>query len=525
MNQFVRTISTVIIALSMSMIVVNGSRSDEAKGCAPHTTCLAVQENSIAQCSSGFPDYVWPSDWMPFGYTGPWFKASQSYPTTAPSGDSPWLNIKFDDGTVGAMDYLYALREYAFEGMIDADFRPQDNKIRSWFHMPMMTFGPRRREPSHGLTSERSVTGPELGLKQGTTIHNYAIGFYNAAGAVTIGEVWKSASPNLQKAKFLPGTMTFKILFSDVKAQDFQGEDLLEGAPQWNIITPLGRQSVRLVQMDVATVDPRSPTGWVFGTFAYQKSAGDLSSWRRLRPVGLSWGNDEGFTPSDQQSGKKLRETTISEPIPLYAASHLGWAGRTNGPVDNPISGCLSCHSTAQFPVVAPIVPPATCITDNQKLHWFRNFPGSRPFGAVDSTTCSPIQIDDPLFSLDFSLQMQVAVQSALQFKNANPCAAPSVVSFQFLRRFKMRREWNDKAATCCVAEWIAEQRSAGYPQSLCSKTSASSAARKTMMPETCAKAEAPERTSSPIVLPSQPCASKNCLAAPLDTAFSIALI
>ena len=27
---------------------------------------------------------------------------------------------------------------------------------------------------------------------------------------------------------------------------------------------------------------------------------------RRLRPVGLSWGNDPGFTPADQAAGKKL---------------------------------------------------------------------------------------------------------------------------------------------------------------------------------------------------------------------------
>src|SRR5215467_15221933 len=110
--------------------------------------------------------------------------------------------------------------------------------------------------------------------------------------------------------------MTFKILFSEATADAFQGPDILAGAPQWTIGTADGTRTVRLMQMDVAAVDNRSPTGWVFGTFAFDSSATDPSPWRRLRPVGLSWGNDYGFTPADQQAGKKLTETTISDQAP-----------------------------------------------------------------------------------------------------------------------------------------------------------------------------------------------------------------
>jgi hypothetical protein len=179
--------------------------------------------------------------------------------------------------------------------------------------MPLMNFGPRRREAIHGLTSERVVVGPELGVKDHVAIHNYAIGFYNAAGAYTIGQVWKTASPDLSKSQFAQGAMSFKILFSDGTANDFQGPDILAGAPQWTIATASGLTQVRLLQMDVAAADARSPTGWVFGTFAFDSSAGDASPWRRLRPVGLSWGNDFGFAPADQQAGRKLTETPISD--------------------------------------------------------------------------------------------------------------------------------------------------------------------------------------------------------------------
>jgi hypothetical protein len=355
--------------------------------------------------------------------SGPWFKLSQNYPSSAPSGDAPWLNIDFRDGIKGANEYLYALRDYSFDGMIDVDFRPQDNKVRPWFHMPLMNFGAGRREPMHGVTAERSVIGPELSVKPGVTIHNYAVGFYNAAGGFAIGQVWKTGAPDLTKSRFAQGAMTFKILFSDATANDFSGPDVLAGAPQWSIATPAGTKTIRLMQMDVAAVDSRSATGWVFGTLAFDLNASDTSPWRRMRPVGLSWGNDPGFTPADQQAGKKLTETTISDQAPAYAAAHLGWAGRTNGPVDNPISGCLSCHGTAEYPVVADLAPfNANCNTDAKKLYWFRNFLGDQAFGAVDAT-CTPTNANPAPAALDFSLQMKVAVQSVLQFKDINSCA------------------------------------------------------------------------------------------------------
>jgi hypothetical protein len=423
-------IGSVTIGSAISFFALTLAAHAQATGCAPGTQCLSVNTSGspgtgfTAQCSGGlFPDFVFSSSAIPNNFAGPWFKLSQNYPTSAPAGDAPWLKIDFRKGMKEANDYLYAMRDYSFEGMIEADFIPEKNAIRRWYHMPMMNFGNGRREPIHGLTQERPVTGPELGVKPGVTINNYAVGFYNQPGGVAIGKVWKTNDPAIAQSRFPSGTMTFKILFSDGKPGDFSGADPMAGAPSFNILTTSGPKTVRLLQMDVSAVDARALSGWVFGTFAFQPTATDPSPWKRLRPVGLSWGNDPGYTPADQQAGKKLKQTTISDQIPSYAAAHLGWAGRTNGPVDNPASGCLSCHGTAQFPVAADMGPfNASCTTDQQKLYWFRNFKSPTPFGAMDKAACKPIAATPKPVTLDFSLQMQVAVQGVKQFNDNNPC-------------------------------------------------------------------------------------------------------
>ena len=410
-----------------------------ASGCNPGTRCLPVDTLGdpapepaafVAQCSGKFPDFAVASSYLSGAYKGPWFVLSQNYPAAAPADQYPWLTIDFDK----ADDYLAALRTYSFDGMIDAGFRPESNKVRPWFHMPMMNDGGGRREPIRGLTEERPISGPELGVKPGTTIHNYAIGFYNAAGATAIAKAWQGSRPDISAVQFPQGTMTFKILFSAAKPTDFTdpSADPMTGAPQFQIMTNAGVTAVRLLQMDVAATDNRAPTGWVFGTFAFDKTATDPVGWMRLRPVGMSWGNDPGYTPADQAAGKALQESRISSQVPLFAKNHLGYAGRPNGPVDNPASGCLSCHGTAEFPIAADLGPlKSNCNTDAKKLYWFRDFRGNVPFGAVDGQTCEPETPKAPLKALDFSLQMKVAVQNVLQYNAVNPCtpAPPSALA------------------------------------------------------------------------------------------------
>lgn len=407
--------------------------------CAPETRCVKAlqkgqpdpQGDYLAQCAGRFPDYLVEATHFPKDYAGPWFALAQNFPKTKPSTtDLPWTKIDFRKNKKAADAYLYALRDYAFEGMIEADFRPRNNETRAWFHAPLMNFV-HGRELVHGLTEERELPPGELGLRN--WVKNFAIGFYNDIGGYTFGQVWKEPNaPDLSESQFEEGAMVFKILFSAARRQDFDDPDayILQDAPEWRIATGDGElTTVRLLQMDVAVKDQRAgKTGWVFGTFAYQKDAEDPLAWNKLRPVGLMWGNDPRYTPEDQAAGKPFEEAFVSGQIPDFAKTHLGWAGRVNGPVDNPNSSCLSCHSTAQYPVAAPLLFNKQCTTIEQKLHWFRNLAGDEPFGAVDKDNCLPHPLLPPPVSLDFSLQMQVAAQALFDYGDVNTCtpAAPS---------------------------------------------------------------------------------------------------
>jgi hypothetical protein len=71
---------------------------------------------------------------------------------------------------------------------------------------------------------------------------------------------------------------------------------------------------------------------------------------------------------------------------------HVGYQGRLNGPIDNPVSSCLSCHSTAEVPA-GTMVPPSGA----NPAPWFRNIKSGTPFDAGRQST-------------DYSLQLAVGI-------------------------------------------------------------------------------------------------------------------
>jgi hypothetical protein len=127
--------------------------------------------------------------------------------------------------------------------------------------------------------------------------------------------------------------------------------------------------------------------------------------------------------------------------VPVPFQNHLGRHGRLNGPVDNPESACMSCHSTAQVRdgqtsagayKAAGIVPPDVC-TAPEQMYWFRNFPGSQPFGNMTNPPdppnafCvpqSPALGSPPMHALDFSLQVQLGLVNGVALNHHNPCLA-----------------------------------------------------------------------------------------------------
>ena len=362
-----------------------------------------------------FPDFGYAP---PAGWTGQRFELSQDYPTQLPHTEAvPWASIDFKSQP---KEYIEAVLQYVFEGNLEKDFVVQANSVRKWFHAPWLHRGNNGREFVRGLTRERTSRRYELAATQDQPYRNYAVGFYNPRGGYVIGKVWRDPhNPNTANVSFSEGSVASKLLFTTAPVSQVP---YLDGAPEW--VADIHRSQdpqdieqtrVRLLQLDLAVRDNRSlHTGWVFGTFQYDASVKAESPWLRLRPVALIWGNDPTLKESDYYNGQRPKETWLNPDalISKYRATlpargnpppALGWAGRGNGPVDNPQSSCLSCHATAQFPASSAMVPPIS-LPEAEKLHWFRNLRFGEPFDAGSQ-------------SLDFSLQLSVGLQ------NFKPCA------------------------------------------------------------------------------------------------------
>jgi len=376
-------------------------------------TIILLSVNSVI--AGTYPDvgYQPPSNWDMEK-----FILSQDYPQTKPPTENyPWTKIDFK---VQPEAYLKAILKYSFEGNVDVNFVPQKNSKRKWYHTPWLHYGNNGREFVHGLTRERNSRPFEISATQTKSYPNYAVGFYNDQGGYTIGQVWRDpAAPNIVGVNFPEGTVTFKLLFTTAPAVI---APFLDGAPEWvadidrsQDVTAIKATKVRLLQIDVAVKDARSLCGgWTFGTFHYDASLPGTTPWEKLRPLTLLWGNDPSLTETLFTGGQKPAETWIDEssPIALYRKNPpagatppkvFGWAGRGNGPVDNSVSSCLSCHSTAQIPATSPMTPPATN-SEAQKLRWFRNLAVAQPFDTASQ-------------SLDFSLQLGVGIQNFQAFQ------------------------------------------------------------------------------------------------------------
>lgn len=336
-------------------------------------------------------------------WSGPVFRLKQNYPATEPSPEAyPWKKYDFRSQW---REYLESVLLYCLEGNVEVDWAVEKNRIRSWYHVPWLHWGLYGREFVHGLTMERHSRPEELARTQTSIFQNWAVSVYNAPGGYTIGRVWRDPDhPDPGAARFPEGSVSVKVLFTQATPDQVP---YVKGSKEWQAFiyeghvvntNPLATrtiQTVRLLQIDVAVRDSRADatTGWVFGAFVYDGDAPGRTPWERMVPVGLMWGNDPDVTMAMIRNGAKLEETRIntSRGVPFQ---HLGWGGRLSGPVDNPISSCLSCHSTAQWKAVASFSPPRSVVPDSpQWMQWFRNLKPMDPFTPGEQ-------------SLDYSLQL-----------------------------------------------------------------------------------------------------------------------
>jgi hypothetical protein len=290
---------------------------------------------------------------------------------------------------------------------------------------------------------------------------------YNAPGGYVLGQVWRNPrQPSTAHVAFPIGAVSAKLLFTEAPPEMV---DLVNSpdALVWKAAVkgrsraanPLDAfeqvaepQDMRLLQLDLAVRDDRIPSraGWVFGTYYFDAARPGAKWHEKLVLGGVMWGNDPDLTHAAYKSGARPKHGHVNLAAahkfgPSRACGELGLRGRVNGPVDNALSSCLSCHgraydilpagrSTSEFlenPKIlgsAPaFVPPKEALglsgdkasdVDDAKAaagepvvrRWFRDLGASEPF--------------DPGFhALDYSLQLADGVANfyawALEFKKS----------------------------------------------------------------------------------------------------------
>jgi hypothetical protein len=423
------------------------------------------------------------ADTPPSNWSGPRFKLSHNYPKQRPRCEAPWLkrpvnfnnpNPKWEDWK----DYVQDIINYVAEGQDpnlpdNVGWKTEVNGQTRWFHIPWMAYDPHGgREFVHGLTNELSTAlstfknDPNSGRASGKQklagavqagvnplFETWSVGMYNPCGAWSVGQVFPaSGAPATYKdpktgrlmvrgLPFPEGTVVMKVLNTTADADSVS---YMKNSTNWQAnghkkLVPVPTKSsdyttydraittVHLVQVDLAVIDPRSPTRWVYSTLAYDGTLDPQrypTVWSRLVPLGVQWGSDpESFPAVPQDQSKPLWQSVLA---PVNLPEHYGCNKRLAGVVDNPSSSCVSCHMGAYAAAPGVIdeqgkniplifVPISTCQTYSPaSKSYFSNYKYPMPY--PDSTGLIKAAIP-----LDSSLQLQVAFVEYAQFVNGLP--------------------------------------------------------------------------------------------------------
>jgi hypothetical protein len=348
------------------------------------------------------------------------------------------------------------------------------NGVTKVFNVPFMENVAHPREGIHGMTEERhpvthdlDPTNPSKG-----TLRSYGVAYYNKRGGYTLGQVFlgpdgkPSTRPDPAKGIFADHAGAMKLLFSSGTPDQVSW---LKDSFAWEVHPDRAAtdvMKVRLMQIDVAMKDSQrtldTGTGWVFGTFVYDPNADverahrefgaplGTSPWHKMMPVGVTWGNDPGIRPVSGDFNappeRPLQQSVAAQMAPPHALRTRGWGQRMNGPIDNPLSSCMSCHGSASFlsdcrkssaGAAAALTPstPTRLPDDNTdrmlRLRFMRNIRGGRfvekaPMpglpGQLDPIGSRPGDgFDNDLLTqdgtpyrqqgLDYSLQLRIALE------------------------------------------------------------------------------------------------------------------
>lgn len=311
-------------------------------------------------------------------YSGPLFSLNHNWPTAPdPLKDAPWQKA-IGNGpitTANAAAYADALKQAVSKNAraLIMHYDSWDAATAGWYNEPWLGS---LRESIHGTYAAGEfgpAIFPDTGLR--VTFNTNVLTYYDQRAAYSLDHFWgrSAMKPTLktENAQFVEGAIVVKAaMFASTDPKQPTGWwDALQGAQEWPLYIPVGKATTPSVwpsyvaQFDIIVKDSQSSpqTGWVFMTLVYDASApGDV--WDKMVPLGVQWGND----PEATTESATLTENWINPKAPLYSTQTLGWGGRLSGPNDGgrndivvdgkpirnaPDSGCMSCHSTAQWNV------------------------------------------------------------------------------------------------------------------------------------------------------------------------------
>lgn len=447
--------------------------------------CLALGVASIAPsvraaagpAATAFRDSV---DTPPSGWKGSRFKLSHNYPAKMPVCDAPWLkrDVSFSDPNPNWEQwrgYVQDIIDYVKEGQDpnlpdDTGWRTEVNHQTRWYHVPWMAYdGQRGREFAHGLTNELSTALSTFHVGRGSgkerifralrtssgvdpLFETWSVGMYNPCGAWSLGKVFPASGKPAVHTKdgrtfadglpFPEGTVVMKILNTTADAASVP---YLRGSTNWqaNAHVQYGSdqysncerrpRTVHLIQIDLAVVDSRSPTRWVYSTLVYNGYLPGKSVLDRVEPLGVQWGSDPHTFPAVARADSQpLQETVLAPVSQRQVPQHYGCEKRLAGAVDQANSSCVSCHMGAYaapppyLNIQGVTIPaifsfPGMCSEYNPaNTSYFSDYKYSQPYPS--SLQPNPFAQAVPL---DSSLQLAVAFAQYATY--VSPHALPLV--------------------------------------------------------------------------------------------------
>ena len=321
-----------------------------------------------------------------------WLKVDVDFkPQFPPPAGNQWASGKWDEYLKRILDYVKQGQDPQFGNT--PGFQIGVSGKTRWFNVPWMAYDPTAgREFVHGTTNERTAHLNDLvdprtkklrtaqtvnavnfpaGLSQSCKsqfpagFETWAVGYYNDWGGAAIGKaIPKSGEPQITSylgtrmpagLPFPEGTVVVKFLTTNAPPDCVP---YLKGSPEWQIDRHVLNtqtntytcqrqvQISRIVQVDVAVTNSRSPTGWVYGTYAYSADQPGTTFWDHLLPLGIEFGSDPWTFPAvPKAEGLPAQQSVLNPGVNIY--QHFGCNERLAGPVDNSQSSCMSCYGSA----------------------------------------------------------------------------------------------------------------------------------------------------------------------------------